>query len=337
MRRKTGIGQAAVVLCATGALTCQTFTAKAQVVYPDFSSAPGMMLNGGAKLSGDAPASGLPRSLRMNTLDERATSASAFLAEKQFVAGGFNADFDFRFTGGLLADGFTFIVHNDPRGTQALGSRAEGSDLGYSRLGVAGTDAITPSLVIEFDDYASTSLWDPPFNVGSANGTQMQLSVQPNGAARFASSLGSVILGRGPAGSENAIPNGATRTAMINYAVNPGPNDDVLTVTVSGPAGGTLTINSGLDAVLGGLIDPQGRAYVGFTGASGGATQNADISRFRFDSVPEPTSLASIATLAGILLLRRRNDDGVEPADCAQVRSPMLKPTGPEELGKGST
>jgi len=74
------------------------------------------------------------------------------------VSGGFDTRFSFQVTGqsGGGADGFTFIIHNDSRGTSLLADH--GGGLGYSGFptAAAGVGALN-SLVVEFDTWTQQS------------------------------------------------------------------------------------------------------------------------------------------------------------------------------------
>ncbi|EFA85296.1 hypothetical protein PPL_02297 [Heterostelium album PN500] len=96
----------------------------------------------------------------------------------RYISGGFIVRFDFKmgkhplkYNDGPPADGFAFVIHNDPRGTDTV-SRLYygGSGLGYS--------GITASIAVEFDDFKYND--DPNDNhiAIHTNGTDLNNSEQ---------------------------------------------------------------------------------------------------------------------------------------------------------------
>ena len=113
---------------------------RADIVYPDFSNLTGLQLNGNAAQDGTGLA------VTPNAADQVGT---VFSTTKFPVNADFTSTFDFQFepngatNGG--ADGLLLIIHNDPRGTGALGST--GGPRGY--LSVAGGNvAIVNSVAV---------------------------------------------------------------------------------------------------------------------------------------------------------------------------------------------
>lgn len=90
--------------------------------------------------------------LQMTTDDTTARGSSAFL-QYRFKEGNrynFKSIFTYRMFGGSAgsADGFAFVIHEDPRGKTAQGGKG-------SALGVYGSNPISPALVVEFDTCTS--------------------------------------------------------------------------------------------------------------------------------------------------------------------------------------
>ncbi|HEX8912397.1 MAG TPA: hypothetical protein VF796_08550, partial [Humisphaera sp.] len=88
-------------------------------------------------------------------------ASSAFYNTKQSVLN-FTAEFDYTVTSGQpTADGFAFVLQNDPRGTAALG--AGGGTLAYG-----GTGGITKSVALAADLYNGAGTSANPTRVGHA-------------------------------------------------------------------------------------------------------------------------------------------------------------------------
>lgn len=155
----------------------------------------------------------------------------------------------FTYTKSGSADGITFVVQRDPRGLTALG--AGGGSLGYG-----GTGAITPSFALAINIYN-----------GHPYGTEF-------------------------------LTNGTIDFNYTQTAINTSLNNTPITVTITYYGGKTLTANlvqgthsetktytfaTDLATLLGG-----GTAYVGFTGATGGANSTQDILNWTFAPLTPP-------------------------------------------------
>ncbi len=101
-----------------------------------------------APANGSAINNGNSLTLTSNTGSEK---GSIFASAAQNISNGFDASFVYTVTGTQTADGLTFTLQNDPRGTAALGSG--GGYLGYG----GGTSAITNSAAAEFNFNQSNS------------------------------------------------------------------------------------------------------------------------------------------------------------------------------------
>ncbi len=163
----------------------------------------------------------------------------------------FSASFDFA-AFNALADGITFTVQNDPRGTTALGSG--GSGLGYGNEPSPGVwqGNIQHSLAVGLDYYTNFAFFTPP---------QSLLLINPSGL--IANSLSPVILN-----------SGSIVYVWIDYiAKNQTINVYVNSVNTK-PATPSLTGSYNVFANVG------NQAYFGFTGATGDLTSTTDVYNF---------------------------------------------------------
>jgi hypothetical protein len=161
--------------------------------------------------------------------------------------GSFTANFTYTdvSTGG--ADGFAFILQNDPQGVNALGDA--GGSLGYS-----GANPIKPSAAVDFNIYSG------------------------NGGSRFGfTDTGNIRYSYPNTGGVD-ITNGQPVNVTINYA--PVGNAGVITATLTQGAN-TFTRSTAYNApaLAGGST-----ALVGFGGGTGGVNANQTISNFTFTS-----------------------------------------------------
>jgi hypothetical protein len=254
---------AALAVC-TGVVAAQS------VSFLDFSSLGGMAVNGVAAQSGN----------RLRLVPSASMQiGSAFYLNPLTVENGFDARFTFQTstpTGGG-ADGFAFVVHNDPRGFAAIG--ADGSAMGYSSYPTspAGT-AIANALVVEFDTFLSTIN-----GVSDLSGNE--ISVHANGVGDT-SYIETASIGRvSPA---ITFSNAVAHTARAHYV--PGTlrvyldnlTTPVLTTSFHFNSGGTYVLSpfgsSGAMSLLSG-----GAAWVGFTAATGGSAEIYDLLSFSFE------------------------------------------------------
>jgi hypothetical protein len=146
----------------------------------------------------------------------------------------FNLVFDVYFGPNHKADGMTFVLHNDPRGVQAIGGTG-------GNLGAIG---LQNGLAIEFDTWQNLPLNDPVYNHTAI------INTAGGGYLTAATDIGNIVDG-----------------GWHQVGVTWDSQAHTLRYWVDGKLGGTLTGDI-VTQYLGG----QSTAYFGFTGATGGAT-----------------------------------------------------------------
>ncbi|MBE9112369.1 DUF4114 domain-containing protein [Nodosilinea sp. LEGE 07298] len=195
----------------------------------------------------------------------------------------FSTKFEFQTSATGAPEGFTFIVHNDPAGRNALGGTAPG--LGYRPFTLRGSNSsIINALVVELDTFSNTAdqLFD---NIADVGDNTIEIALIDGQGDR--------ILGSSPEGFQTAFGafdfnNGSVHTAWIDYdgtsqtlevflatGTNP-PKPVTSAFSLNLPAQGTS-----LEAILGGTS-----GYVGFTAATGGPAQSHQILSFDFLATP---------------------------------------------------
>jgi len=263
----------AAALSAIGAAAAP---ALADFNYPDFNDMSGLsVIHGAESFSG---------ALRLT--DTGLNQASVvWTTNRVTVADGFVSTFNFRISnpGGYLdplgapgGDGFAFVIQNMSGTGPAFSPAITGGGMGFNGM--------TNTVAIAFDTWQNVNALDLDNN---------HISVVTNGTGVVTPSRNYSI------GYTSVIPDmsdGAIHTGRIAYT--PGTMkvylDDLVTprLTIPITLDGTLSLTNG-------------RAWVGFTAATGGAYQNQDILDWSYAVVPGPGGLA----LAGVGLLcakRRR-------------------------------
>ncbi len=212
------------------------------VFYPNFS------LTGGLAFQGDAAIAA--NRLRLTpALTNRV--GGAWLAAKQPVASGFETMFQFQITepGGGGAEGLAFVIQNSS--ASALGET--GGGLGYA--------GIPNSLAVEFDLCQNPGQADPDGNhLGVHSGGHYPNSAFEGAALARARNLPD-------------LSDGNIHTAILRYV--PGK----LLVFLDNPAVPVLSVALRLEELLD--LDAGG-AWVGFTAATGQASENHDILMWSF-------------------------------------------------------
>jgi hypothetical protein len=196
------------------------------------------------------------------TADQKLQTGAAWLPAKQSVQGGFEATFQWQIlkTRRAGADGFAFVIQN-----------ANGLALGNGGGGI-GYNGIPNSLAVEFD-----TLQNPPEEFGGTLGdpNDNHVSVQTRGTLPNSANPTFSL------GSTTAIPllaDGNVHTAKVAYV--PG----TLTIFLDDLTKPVLTVPVDLRTKL--RLD-EGKAWIGFTAATGGRSQAHDILSFSFVGTEE--------------------------------------------------
>jgi hypothetical protein len=248
-------------------LTVLSITAEAQNIdFSDFAADKGLTLNGAAKVASASDR----KVLRVTPAEER-QAGSVFFTDKVALKDGFEMTFTFQITRAVEAgaDGFAFVIQNS--GPKALGSA--GSGLGYG-VSDESEEAISRSLAIEFDTFTLKDVGaGDGEDFGDPNGNHISVhsrGPEPNHVDE-AYSLGKVTEG---------LPNfkdGKPHNVKVSYT--PGS----LKAYVDNMEKPVLTLAIKLDAFSGkefkeaSVLDPDGKAWVGFTAGTGGLMENHDI------------------------------------------------------------
>lgn len=250
--------------------------------YQDFSSVAGLDFSGSASQFGN--------SLRVTAAAGNQLGV-AYYAQPVRVANGFDTVFKFQFTnlGGGGADGMTFIIQNDPRGTTAMGVAGGEMAYGAAPTSPAGT-AIANSLLIELDTYYSGGEGDLSGN---------EVSIHTNG---IGDNDNDESYSLGHVSPTTNLSDGLTHALRVNY--DSGTLrvylDDLTNPLLSVPydfASGGQWIGGG---PVGGLnLLPGGTAYVGFTAATGGAWEDHDVLSWTWSSSGGPGTAFCYGDLSG--------------------------------------
>ncbi len=229
----------------------------------DFSN--GFANHGNLTANGSASFPTTPAVLRLT--DGGGGEAASVFDNTVVGPGPFSTTFTFQFhspASNPPADGFTFVIQNDPRGLRALGD--SGGSLGYAKDDNSGNPpAIVNSVAIKFDMYKG-------FNSSDSNH----------------SSTGLYINGHRPNNPPNSLPGdqpvdlagtGIDFVAGLQgshvFSVTLSYDGTTLTETITDTTANktfthAYTIN--IPQIIGSNV-----AYVGFTGGTGGATSTQDI------------------------------------------------------------
>jgi hypothetical protein len=208
-----------------------------------------LVLNGAAAPNGAA--------LRLT--NDTGETSSAWLAAEHPVDSGFSTSFDFQISpvagDTQLADGFAFVIQFAPGGTATLGTTGMGGYLGYT--------GVPNSIAIEFDTFQNSAFGDP---VGD------HIAILSNGT--FANSADHTTLANlaGPTGV--VFSDGVTHTATVTY--------DGATLKVFLGTSTTPVVTA--PVILNSLLSlDSGRAFVGFTAATGQSREFTDILGWRWN------------------------------------------------------
>ncbi len=175
------------------------------------------------------------------------------------------------------ADGFAFVIQNDPRGLTAIGGG--GAGLGYGLQNNNQPPSGPPLVPI------TSSAADEFYLRNGTGATQFDT----NGAANF-----------GTADPTNPVDLADGDPILVTLTYNGTQLTETLTDTVTA-ATFTKSYAANIPAAVGGST-----ALVGFTGGTGGGYSNQFISNFTFGAAPEPASLGLLGLGAAALIGRRR-------------------------------
>lgn len=203
--------------------------------------------------------------------------ASSFFYNYPQYIGAFKASYTYQDVGGTVgggADGVSFCIQNDPRGTSALGG-------GGGSLGVGTATSITPSAELEFNLYTGNSeqvgytfLTDGLTGAGGDNGNYAK--------------PGNVV-----------IDDGDPINVSLYY------DGDTLSLTLQDAVASTSFSTNLVVGSLTRIVDGD-TAYVGFTGGDGGVASTQTITNFSFVSIPlasiQPTANTVVISWPGAIL-----------------------------------
>jgi hypothetical protein len=256
-------------------------TASAQFNYADFTNVAGLSLV-------DSFRSG--SSLIITPASTRVAGAAWYVADKQNVSLGWETEIRFRISDilGTGADGIAFVIQN--HSASALGGT--GGAIGYGSnqyFDGATPRGIPNSVAVEFDTWMNG-----PHDWPDLNGNHVSIQSRgllPNDPSHEYS-LGAATV-------PTDMSDGQVHTAVISYV-----QGGLMRIFVDDLVNPLVTANVNLDSWL--ALD-SGRAWVGITGATGGATdvQTHEILSWRFTVIPAPGG-AALLGLGGLLALRRR-------------------------------
>lgn len=232
-------------------------SAAAQVIVTGFSS--GWTPNGSASVSSNT------LTLTTPSNDE---AGSAFYNQKVNVTAPWEASFSETTSSGI-PDGFAFVVQNDSRGTAALGG--SGGDLGYGCVpNNTNCTPISNSGIVEFDTFQN---YDYPFGVTDPTYAPYAAWME-NGNPNNHYSFQNFSYNGDP-----SSPTGATEYFWIDYNADLAQISVYESPTNVKPSTPLFTQNAvDFSTILGG----SSLAYIGFSGATGGATGKQVINDFSF-------------------------------------------------------
>jgi hypothetical protein len=189
-------------------------------------------------LVGNARIHNPPNGFLEITSDAPGLKGAAWRTGKQRVAGAWTFSFNFAINPDNGADGFAFVIQDHGRSRIGAG----GGGLGYAGL--------RRSLAVEFDTFGNPELGDPTFD---------HVSVHTRGRRANSASEGASI---GRAQPDDIAGADELHGAVIKYAAKR------LTVTVDGVEELFIPIDIPRRLDL-----TRGKAFIGFTGATGGFSQ----------------------------------------------------------------
>ncbi len=275
-----------VALLAAASVLCAP--AHADLSFADFS------VPLGVQFLGDAHVASAMLRLTNAANDER---GAAWFTASQRVSTAWDADFQFQLAGGPGADGFAFVIQN--ASINELG--AGGCELAYH--------GIANSIAVEFDTYTNSACSVAAVNdLGVPHVSVHTLGTAPNSVSESAS-----------IGATTVVPpfsDGGVHTARVRYV--PGSLlvyiDDLVNPLLAVP----LDISTTLQLA-------SGRAWVGFTGATGGLSETHDVLNFSFDEDATGGS-GNSSPLQPTITEPATDGQVVNPADVHLETSPFFDP-----------
>jgi hypothetical protein len=172
-------------------------------------------------------------------------------------------------TGG--GDGFAFVIQSSPSTTQAIGGA--GGSLGYG--------GITNSLAVEFDTWDSDDP-DQDFLDPNAN----HIAVHTAGTAAN-NPFASARIGAAAIPAIN-MSDAVVHTAQITYTPPPPSTTAAFLGSLTVSVDGSLVLTRAVTLAPGVVLTTGGLAYVGFTAATGRATENHRIISWTLPAPPPP-------------------------------------------------
>lgn len=210
----------------------------------------------------------------------------------------FFTSFEMRMVNGTSpgADGLAFVIHNDARGTAALG--LGGGGLGFSGWNGTTYDintAIQPSIAITFDIFGNGAPYAEP-----ASTPPDILSIVKNGKQ-------GAITGDGGSLAVLALTTGINNAAT-RVTINFQGDINTLTITLTPLAGGPTEVHTFPAFDLWGQLGTPNQAWFGFTAATGGQTKNIYIDRWQVSHDTTFHSPASSSFRGDIITFDRLNN-----------------------------
>jgi hypothetical protein len=204
-------------------------------------------------------------------------AGSAWAPGAVSLAQDFSAAFSFKISGGSGADGLTFTVQDNAAGTTALGSN--GGGLGYQ--------GVNKSVAFVYDTFE--------------NGVDTDRVTGPNTSVTFG---GEYNVWHGETVGHAYALRDKVVYSWVDYIAATKTFNMYISDTGVKPLSAQETLNGSLSDLSGSSV-----AYLGFTGATGGAIDNHDILSVSISAVPE--SDTALLALAGLPLalgwLRKRS------------------------------
>jgi serine/threonine protein kinase len=194
-------------------------------------------------------------------------AGAAWYKVKQLVESGFETTFQFQISGGSGADGFAFVIQN-------FRDKALGKNGGY--IGYVG---IKNCLAIEFDTWNNLSAFGDP----KANHISVQTGIKDSKNPNRNYLLGCTT-------DIPKLADGEIHTVKIDYSSN------AIKIFLDDTTKPVLTTSLDLKNVL--KLD-KGKAWVGFSGATGLCSQNHDILNWSFTSKKEESKQSLIKIMPG--------------------------------------